>query len=95
MVVKEKKVLIVDDESFNRMAMRSMLDIVGLQNYDNLSVDAVNGQVAVDIIVQDVEENDENYCSFDLILMDCNMPVMDGYEATSAIREYLYSKDIP
>ena len=29
-VVKEKKVLIVDDESFNRMAMRSMLDIVGL-----------------------------------------------------------------
>ena len=43
MVVKEKKVLIVDDESFNRMAMRPMLDIVGLQNYDNLSIDAVNG----------------------------------------------------
>ena len=76
--------MIVDDESFNRMALRSMLDILGLQNYDLVCVDAINGQIAYDTIVNDVESN--NNCSFDLIFMDCNMPVMDGYEATKMIR---------
>ena len=34
-------------------------------------------------------------CSFDLILMDCNMPVMDGYDACHNIRQFLYSRNIP
>ena len=37
-----------------------------------------------------------NSCSkFSLILMDLNMPGMDGYETSTAIRNYLYSKKEP
>jgi CheY-like chemotaxis protein len=38
----------------------------------------MNGEEAVEMIKRDSLEN-ENRCSYDLILMDCNMPIMDGY----------------
>ena len=53
---------------------------------------AFNGVEALNMIVAIVEKNQFRCCDFDLILMDCNMPGMDGFETTLKIREYLYSK---
>jgi CheY-like chemotaxis protein len=54
-----------------------------------------DGNEALYIIMQDVERtNNGIFCSYDLILMDCNMPFLDGYDATIQIREYLYSMGI-
>ncbi|MBL3590622.1 MAG: transporter substrate-binding domain-containing protein [gamma proteobacterium endosymbiont of Lamellibrachia anaximandri] len=66
------KVLLVEDNSINQQVARDLLESFGL-----LVVIAEDGAVAV----QQVQETD-----FDLVFMDVQMPVMDGYEATSAIR---------
>jgi signal transduction histidine kinase/ActR/RegA family two-component response regulator len=65
-------VLLVEDTLINQEITHAMLTALGL----NARL-ASNGQEALDQMrVHD----------FDLVLMDCQMPVMDGYEATAAIR---------
>lgn len=51
---------------------------------------ALNGMIAFEKVVENVKSNEMEFCDYDLILMDCHMPVLDGYKATSRIREYLY-----
>ena len=55
----------------------------------------MNGQKAVDLIKQNYDENENKYSSYSLILMDCNMPILDGYEATKQIRSFIHSKGLP
>ncbi len=66
-------VLIVDDNNINVILLRHILETKGFSP----SV-AVNGKEAVDQV--SIEE-------FDIVLMDLQMPVMDGYEAIKCIRE--------
>ena len=55
---------------------------------------ALNGQQALDMVVASVEKNGFRTSDYHLILMDCNMPFMDGYEATLRIRQYLFEQKI-
>ncbi|QQS55389.1 MAG: response regulator [Candidatus Competibacteraceae bacterium] len=66
------RVLLVEDNLINQEVASTMLDQMGCQ------VDiAGNGQKATDELVRH---------SYDVVLMDCQMPVMDGFQATAVIR---------
>ena len=71
-----------------------MLTICGVKDVQSCSEVADNGQQALDVIRSDVEQNNQLCSRFGLILMDYQMPFMDGNTATSKIREYLYSCNV-
>ena len=76
-----KKILIVDDEDFNIEALMIILQYnIGIQNIDLVCEKALNGDSAIHKIMTHVERN--GFSCYDFILMDCNMPIMDGYTAT-------------
>ncbi|TYA54770.1 tetratricopeptide repeat-containing hybrid sensor histidine kinase/response regulator [Formosa maritima] len=73
--IKDLNILIVDDDEFNIMVVKDDLNYY-LKNV-TLQV-ATNGQEAIDLFKQH---------SFDIILMDMHMPIMNGIDATEIIRE--------
>lgn len=75
------RILLVEDNPINRQIALEFLAMA------NLSVQWVeNGKQAIELL--------ENTC-FDAVLMDIQMPVMSGYEATRLIREQLQLRDLP
>jgi len=70
----DAKVLLVEDNMINQEVAFEMLKLVGIT-----PVLAKNGIDAVEKF---------KFNKYDLILMDCQMPVMDGYQATKLIRDY-------
>ncbi|MEJ2681983.1 MAG: response regulator, partial [Gammaproteobacteria bacterium] len=65
--------LIVEDNITNQIILKKLLENIGL-----ITSIAQNGEEAI-------KQVRENY--YDIVFMDCQMPVMDGFEATKAIRQ--------
>ncbi len=80
--LKGARVLLVEDNPMNQELATELLHQVGIK----VSV-ANNGQEAVDHLQDDIDYN--------LILMDCQMPVMDGYQATALIRKMPEAMHLP
>lgn len=72
MEITESKILVVEDNPVNQMVIVGMLKACG-----HKADVAGNGSEAVELFQKN---------RYDLILMDCEMPVMDGYQATLKIR---------
>lgn len=87
------KILVVDDEKYNCDVIMGFMMILGIQNRKELVEFAYNGEQALDIIQKSVYEC--NPYRFSLILMDCNMPFLDGFEATKRIRRLFSNMEIP
>lgn len=77
------KILLVEDNKINMLLAKTLIK----QIIPNCTIfEAENGQIAVDKF---------NLLEPDLIFMDIQMPVMNGYEATTEIRKIANGKDVP
>ncbi|MGY8563215.1 response regulator [Paracidovorax citrulli] len=76
------RVLLVEDNELNQEVALEFLRQAGIE-----VTLALNGQEALDILSRE--------SSFDGVLMDCQMPVMDGYEATRRLRAQPRFQDLP
>jgi len=75
------EILIVDDDSFNLAALETIIKPM------RFSVQtAFNGQEAYDLVVRRLEGCSINCKPYKMIFLDCNMPVMDGYECAKKLR---------
>ena len=79
--IRGSRILIVEDNEINQELARELL------THNNIEVaTADDGRQALNMLADQ---------EFDGVLMDCQMPVMDGYEATRKIREQEKFKDLP
>jgi two-component system, sensor histidine kinase len=74
-------VLVVEDNAVNRLIAEEMLNSLGIQ-----VLQAEDGEQALAVLASQ---------SVDVVLMDCQMPVMDGYTATQRIREDEARNNLP
>ncbi|KTC23801.1 histidine kinase [Pseudomonas putida] len=78
---RRARILLVEDNPVNQLVAKGMLGKLGCE-----VIVAAHGGEALEQLEQ---------AAFDLVLMDCNMPVMDGYEASRRIRQSGRWPDLP
>ncbi len=77
---KTIKILVAEDNKMNQIMIKNLFDKLGFKNFTLVE----NGKLAVEKVKEE---------KFDVIFMDINMPVMDGFEATKLIKKI--APDIP
>eukprot|EP00698_Gefionella_okellyi_P016780 TRINITY_DN4823_c0_g1_i1.p1 TRINITY_DN4823_c0_g1~~TRINITY_DN4823_c0_g1_i1.p1 ORF type:complete len:1123 (-),score=223.22 TRINITY_DN4823_c0_g1_i1:13-2889(-) len=78
------RILVVEDNEVNQMVVGVMLEKLG-----HRPVFADNGETALQMLgLRSADDNAPPAHDYDVVLMDCQMPGMDGYEATRIIREH-------
>jgi signal transduction histidine kinase/ActR/RegA family two-component response regulator len=83
--LRDARILIVEDMIVNQAIMATLLRDAGA----TVAI-ADNGALGVQKVMQDMD----NGLLFDVVLMDMQMPVMDGYEATEFLRKHGYRRPI-
>lgn len=73
-ILKGRKILIVEDDLSSRLYLNKILEKAGV-----ILLNAGDGQEAINISIENPD--------IDIILMDIQLPVMDGYTASQKIRE--------
>ena len=76
-----QRILVIEDQEDNRIILRDLLNSAGFE-----VIEAVDGQAGVDLAEAEMP---------DLILMDIQLPVLDGYEATRKIKMNPSLESIP
>jgi CheY-like chemotaxis protein len=76
--IQDIKVLVVEDVELNQLLMRTLLDDFGFE-----CDIANNGKIAVEKLEKNI---------YDIVLMDLQMPIMNGFQATNYIRNILQSQ---
>jgi len=71
--LKNKKILVVDDNKINQLVTKKILS-----QYEIISISVSSGIEAIEVLQHE---------TFDCILMDLNMPELDGYQTTSRIKK--------
>jgi hypothetical protein len=80
---RELNILVAEDNKVNFLVLNAILVKLG-----HRVVHCVNGKMAFERYIQSHQD-------IDLVFMDCEMPVMDGYEATRLIRQFEQENQLP
>jgi CheY-like chemotaxis protein len=81
-----RRIMIVDDEPYNILGLQIIISQSGFEGIEKLIDKANNGQEALDLVKSSYQKKEHSY---GLIFMDCSMPVMNGYDASEAIRLFV------
>jgi CheY-like chemotaxis protein len=86
------EILAVDDDSFNMMAIESILQSMGFHNNR-----AFNGKEGVDkALSRALNPCKKGECDYyKMIFVDCTMPIMNGFEAALILKTWMKEKKIP